>query len=66
MVTSLTVKYTKIPSGYMGQILEWPEIVTEGSDLEDCRESLKDAVHEMILVYRERDIEIPVGATEAF
>ena len=23
-------KYTKIKSGYMGQLVEWPEVVTEG------------------------------------
>ena len=61
MKTSLTVKYSKIPSGYMGQIIEWPEIVTEGKDLEDCRESLRDAVQEMIIAYKDRNMEIPIG-----
>ena len=28
MVT-YTAKYTKISSGYMGQLVEWPEVVTE-------------------------------------
>ncbi|MDA8305557.1 MAG: type II toxin-antitoxin system HicB family antitoxin, partial [Deltaproteobacteria bacterium] len=36
-MTSYTAKYTKIRSGYMGQIVEWPEVVTEGSDIEECR-----------------------------
>jgi predicted RNase H-like HicB family nuclease len=31
-------KYTKTKSGYMGQLVEWPEVVTEGKDLEECRE----------------------------
>jgi len=22
---------------YLGQLVEWPEVVTEGKDLEDCR-----------------------------
>ena len=26
-----TAKYTKIDSGYMGQLVEWPEVVTEGN-----------------------------------
>ena len=30
-----TAKYTKIDSGYMGQLVEWPEVLTEGSTLED-------------------------------
>ena len=25
-----TAKYTKITAGYMGQLVEWPEVVTEG------------------------------------
>jgi predicted RNase H-like HicB family nuclease len=27
----------------MGQLVEWPEVVTEGQTLEECRELLKDA-----------------------
>ena len=37
MFINFTAKYTKIPSGYLGQLIEWPEVVTEGKDLEDCR-----------------------------
>ncbi len=32
-----TAKYTKISRGYMGQLVEWPEVITEGSSLEECR-----------------------------
>lgn len=53
MVYSLTAKYIKITSGYMGQILEWPEVITEGADLEDCRNSLRDAIEQMVLAYKE-------------
>jgi predicted RNase H-like HicB family nuclease len=48
-----TAKYTKIASGYMGQLVEWPEVVTEGKDLEDCRSMLRDALNEMLLAYNE-------------
>jgi len=34
---------------YMGQLIEWPEIVTEGKDLEECRKMLRDALNEMVL-----------------
>ena len=61
MLGSYTAKYTKIGSGYMGQLVEWPEVITEGRTLEQCREMLKDALHEMILAYREQEREIPVG-----
>ena len=50
--STYTAKYTKISSGYMGQLVEWPEVVTEGQTLEECRELLKDALHEMILANR--------------
>jgi predicted RNase H-like HicB family nuclease len=64
MLGNYTAKYTKIGSGYMGQLVEWPEVITEGRTLEECREMLKDALHEMILAYRQQNKEIPV--TELF
>jgi len=56
-----TAKYTKIDTGYMGQLIEWPEIVTEGKDLEECHEMLRDALNEMVLAYQQLEREIPVG-----
>jgi predicted RNase H-like HicB family nuclease len=56
-----TAKYMKIASGYMGQLVEWPEVVTEGKDLEDCRAMLRDALNEMILAYKELGKEVPLG-----
>ncbi len=61
MVKSYTAKYTKISSGYMGQLVEWPEVITEGKTLEECRELLKDALAEMILAYKQQGREIPIG-----
>ena len=61
MVKSYTAKYTKISSGYMGQFVEWPEVITEGKTLEECREILKDALREMILAYKQQGREIPLG-----
>jgi predicted RNase H-like HicB family nuclease len=60
MVT-YTAKYTKISSGYMGQLVEWPEVVTEGGDLEDCRNMLRDALKEMVLAHQQLGKEIPLG-----
>jgi predicted RNase H-like HicB family nuclease len=60
MLKSYTAKYTKTESGYMGQLVEWPEVVTEGKTLEECRELLKDALREMILAYRQQGKEIPL------
>jgi predicted RNase H-like HicB family nuclease len=61
MLKNYTAKYTKIKSGYMGQLVEWPEVITEGKTLEECREMLKDALREMILAYRQQGKEIPLG-----
>lgn len=60
---SYTAKYIKIARGYMGQIVEWPEVVTEGSTLEECREMLRDALTEMIAAYCQMSKPIPRGAT---
>ena len=54
-----TACYTKIEHGYMGKILEWPGVITEGEDIEDCEEMLKDAAREMALSYYEDGQEIP-------
>jgi predicted RNase H-like HicB family nuclease len=54
-------KYTRIPSGYLGQIAEWPEVVTEGKDIDECREMLRDALREMILAYRDLGKIVPSG-----
>ena len=61
MIINYTAKYTKIKSGYMGQLVEWPEVVTEGKDLEECREMLRDALNEMILAYSQLKKEVPLG-----
>ncbi len=51
MITSYTAKYTKIKSGYMGQLVEWPEVTAEGKDIDECRTMLRDALNEMIVAY---------------
>jgi predicted RNase H-like HicB family nuclease len=61
MLQSYTAKYVKIDTGYMGQFIEWPEVITEGNDIEECRAMLRDALYEMILAYRQQNKEIPVG-----
>jgi len=56
-----TARYTKVSRGYLGQLVEWPEVVTEGKTLEDCRKMLEDALREMVAAYREQNREIPSG-----
>ncbi len=60
MFINFTAKYTKIASGYLGQLVEWPEVVTEGKDLEDCRAMLRDALYEMTLAYQQQNKKIPL------
>ena len=54
-----TARFTSIPSGYMGQLVEWPEVISEGKDLAECREMIADALREMVLAYREMGRAIP-------
>jgi predicted RNase H-like HicB family nuclease len=61
MLSTYTAKYTKIKAGYMGQLVEWPEVVTEGKTLEECRAMLQDALQQMIKAYQKQKKEIPVG-----
>lgn len=56
-----TACYTKNETGYTGQLLEWPEVVTEGATIEECRIMLEDAAREMIAVYKEDNLPIPQG-----
>jgi predicted RNase H-like HicB family nuclease len=60
MQITYTAKYRKINSGYMGQLVEWEEVITEGKTIEECRELLQDALHEMILAYRQQGKEVPI------
>ena len=61
MVITYTARYTKVDSGYMGQLIEWPEVVTEGTNIEECRAMLKDATIEMVLAYQQIGKELPLG-----
>jgi len=63
MLNVYTAKYTKIESGYMGQLIEWPEVITEGKSIEECREMLQDALREMIIAYNQQGKEIPLGGS---
>lgn len=60
-MTSYTTKYTRIHSGYMGQIVEWPEVVMEGSDIEERRMLLRDELQEMMAAYERLGKEMPPG-----
>jgi predicted RNase H-like HicB family nuclease len=59
MLKTCTAKYTKIPSGYMGQLVKWPEVITEGKTLDDCRALLQDALQEMVAFRQGRNLAIP-------
>jgi len=61
MIRSYTARYTRITSGYMGQLVEWPEVITEGKTIEECREMVRDALQEMMQAYRQQGKEVPPG-----
>jgi predicted RNase H-like HicB family nuclease len=54
-----TAKYTPTDTGFVGQIIDWPEVISEGRSLKECQESVRDALHQMILAYRELGREVP-------
>ena len=54
-----TAIYRKTSSGFMGQLVEWPQVITEGKDLDECRTMLKDALREMAATYKDDGLEIP-------
>jgi predicted RNase H-like HicB family nuclease len=62
-VHHFTARYTRTDSGYVGQLVEWPEVISEGRSLEDCQESLRDALYEMIRAYRQLRREIPTSGS---
>ena len=61
MLQNYLVKYVETSSGYMGQIVEWPEVISEGKTLAECRASVEDALREMVLAYRQLGKDIPAS-----
>jgi predicted RNase H-like HicB family nuclease len=59
MFINYNARYIKIKSGYLGQLVEWPEVVTEGKNLEDCQTMLRDALQEIVIAYQVQGKEIP-------
>jgi predicted RNase H-like HicB family nuclease len=45
----------------MGQLLEWPDVISEGTTIEECRMMVEDAAREMMRVYEEDGLSIPRG-----
>jgi len=45
----------------MGQLVEWPEVITEGKTIEECRAMVRDALREMMAAYKQQSREIPCG-----
>ena len=62
-MSSYTAKYTKTETGYMGQLIEWPEVISEAETIEKCQFMIRDALHEMILAYKQMNKDIPHGAS---
>ena len=57
---TLTANFVKTETGFMGQIIEWPEVVTEGSSIDECRLMLNDALEQMVLAYKQLGYSIPL------
>ena len=61
MIKNYTAKYTKINFGYMVQLIELPEVITDGENIEECSEMHRDALKGMILASRQQSKENPSG-----
>ena len=59
MLKKFTACYQKLEHGYMGSLLEWPGGITEGDNLEDCRELLMEAANEMAEMFKDDGMKIP-------
>lgn len=49
MKTKLTLLYWKSNQFWLGKLLEYPEIMTQGETLEELEENIRDAYHLMVL-----------------
>ena len=60
---TLTAVFTPDENGWtMGQLAEWPAVVTCAETLDEAREMLVDAAREMVASYREEGREPPIGS----
>ncbi len=53
--------YQRVSRGYMGRVVGFPGVISEGRTLDECRDSLQDALHEMVLAYRDAGEPLPMG-----
>jgi len=59
---TLTAVFTPDENGWtMAQLAEWPAVVTCAPTLEEARDMLLDAAHEMVASYRSEGREPPIG-----
>lgn len=62
MLGHYTARYVKMENGwYMGQLIEWPGVITQGRTFEECRKMLRDALNEMLIVYKGEGMPLPEG-----
>lgn len=59
---TLTAVFTPDENGWtMAQLAEWPAVVTCAPTLDEARDMLLDAAHEMVASYRAEGREPPIG-----
>jgi predicted RNase H-like HicB family nuclease len=59
---TLTAVFTPDENGWtMAQLAEWPAVVSCAPTLDEARDMLLDAAHEMVASYRAEGREPPIG-----
>ena len=66
MIDNYTARFVKRGSGYVGQIVEWPAVVTHGPSLDDCRSLLHSTLNKMVHAYRCDGRDIPQSANDIY
>ena len=66
MINEYTTRFVKSEDGFIGQIVEWPDIVSKGRSLEDCRDSLGTTLKQMIQEYVVEGRAVPESANAIF
>lgn len=59
-----TIQYVKDFDGYTAQVVEWPDVVSCGTNFDECRDMIFSAIQEMMVDYKNDGKEIPKASAD--